>query len=112
MDNATFVHLNKIYKASHRPQPEPVAVIHRPWTQKDWLDAESRCWMFSPGTSIDVPSWELVHVSELEERCNVEISMRTAGIWSWCLPHWAITIPHGDHFPGARKMVEQQEDQS
>jgi hypothetical protein len=116
MFDATFVYLNNIYKASHRPQPEPVAVIQRPWIQRDWLDTESRCWMFSSGTSTDVPSWELVHVSELEERCNTETlwntessPMRTAGKRSWCLPHWAIAIPQGDHFRGATKMVGDQQ---
>lgn len=106
MDDATFVHLNKIYKASHRPQPAPVLVSERPWEQEGWLNAEQQCWLFDRGNSyITPPSWELVHRYELEEICSTKKA-------AMCLPHWAIAIPHGDHFPDATKMVGQQEDQS
>ena len=92
--------------AGPRPASTPIPVSERPWEQEGWLNAEQQCWLFDCGYSyITPPSWELVHGCELEIICSTKKVV-------WCLPHWAIAIPHGDHFPGARKMVEQQEYQS
>ncbi len=95
-----------------RVRPVPAPVAERPWEREGWCDAKGRCWLFDRGRPlIEEPSWTMVHKSELEEIFEIEkegFKELLCIFRAMCLPHWALPLPGGDHFPGAGNMVEQE----
>ena len=69
-----------------RQHPQPVAVSERPWEREGWCDAEGRCWAWHP---FDPESDEVGDYWTRIPRHWID----DIGIWSHCLPHYALPTP-------------------